>query len=590
MVELAEAEGELHEGDTILEPSSGNTGIGLAMVARLRGYKLRVVMPENVSVERRQLLEIFGAEITLSPADEGSNGAIRLSEKLGADEPSLVRLFQYGNPANPLAHYEGTGPEIWRDCPEVDVFVAGLGTSGTLMGVGRYLKEQKASVQVVAVEPPAGELVQGLRSLDDGFVPPIFDPGLLDRKFIVRAARVDRVAAPPARRLRRVRGCVLGRRGRGCREDGRDDGVGHDRHPVARRGLEVPVVGRVDRRHRRRGRARDAHQLLVVSMTVTRELISRAAAILREGGLVAFPTETVYGLGADASSPEALRRLYDVKGRPAGHPVIVHLADATALGEWAGVVPPAARRLADACWPGSLTLVLRRSKRVPDEVTGGLDTVGVRVPDQPVARALLGEFGGGVAAPSANRFGRVRARRPPPTSAPTSAPTSTSSSTVARAESVWSRRSSTARAPTSRSSAWARFHAERIEAVVGHPVAVRAPGEQGPRAPGTLPSHYAPRARVRLAEDATLAQVARDEIDRGAHVGVVASTIPRDLPSEAVMLGEPVDVDEYARALYRFLRDADERALDVVVAVPPPERGIGTAVADRLRRAAGERA
>ena len=186
MIELAEGAGELHRGDTILEPSSGNTGIGLAMVARLRGYRLRVVMPENVSIERRQILEIFGAEIVLSPADEGSNGAIRMSEKLGADDPSLVRLFQYGNPANPLAHYEGTGPEIWRDCPEVDVFVAGLGTSGTLMGVGRYLKEQKPAVQVVAVEPPAGELVQGLRSLDDGFVPPIFDPAVLDRKFIVR--------------------------------------------------------------------------------------------------------------------------------------------------------------------------------------------------------------------------------------------------------------------------------------------------------------------------------------------------------------------------------------------------------------------
>jgi cysteine synthase len=186
MVELAETEGLLHVGDTILEPSSGNTGIGLAMVARRRGYKLRVVMPENVSIERRQLLEIFGAEILLSPAEEGSNGAIALSEKLGADDPSLVRLFQYGNPANPLAHYEGTGPEIWRDCPEVDVFVAGLGTSGTLMGVGRFLKEQKPSVQVVAVEPPAGELVQGLRNLEDGFVPPIFAPELLDRKFIVR--------------------------------------------------------------------------------------------------------------------------------------------------------------------------------------------------------------------------------------------------------------------------------------------------------------------------------------------------------------------------------------------------------------------
>jgi cysteine synthase len=186
MVELAERDGMLQPRDTILEPSSGNTGIGLALVARLRGYRLRVVMPENVSIERRQLLEIFGAEVVPSPAEEGSNGAIRRAEKLAADDPSLVMLFQYGNPANPLAHYEGTGPEIWRDCPDVDVFVAGLGTSGTLMGVGRYLKEQKRSVQVVAVEPPSGELVQGLRSLDDGFVPPIFDPAILDRKFIVR--------------------------------------------------------------------------------------------------------------------------------------------------------------------------------------------------------------------------------------------------------------------------------------------------------------------------------------------------------------------------------------------------------------------
>jgi cysteine synthase B len=186
MVDRAEREGTLRPGDTILEPSSGNTGIGLALVAKLRGYRLRVVMPDNVSVERRQLLEIFGADIVSSPGEEGSNGAIRLAEKLAADDPSLRFLFQYGNPANPLAHYQGTGPEIWRDCPEVDVFVAGLGTSGTLMGVGRFLKEQKPSVRVVAVEPPAGELVQGLRSLDDGFVPPIFDPSLLDRKLIVR--------------------------------------------------------------------------------------------------------------------------------------------------------------------------------------------------------------------------------------------------------------------------------------------------------------------------------------------------------------------------------------------------------------------
>ena len=186
MIEMAEADGALAPGDTIIEPSSGNTGIGLALVAKLRGYLLRVVLPDNVSIERRQLLEIFGAEIVLSPGEEGSNGAIRRAEELAAADASLRLLFQYGNPANPQAHYEGTGPEIWRDCPEVDVFVAGLGTSGTLMGVGRYLKEQNPDVRVVAVEPPAGELVQGLRSLDDGFVPPIFDATVLDRKFIVR--------------------------------------------------------------------------------------------------------------------------------------------------------------------------------------------------------------------------------------------------------------------------------------------------------------------------------------------------------------------------------------------------------------------
>ncbi len=186
MVDLAERDGVLKPGATILEPSSGNTGIGLALVAKLRGYGLRIVMPDNVSVERRQLLEIFGAEVTLSPGPEGSNGAIRRAQEIAAAEPNYAFLYQYGNPANPLAHYEATGPEIWRDCPEVDAFVAGLGTSGTLMGVGRYLKEQNSKIQVVAVEPPAGELVQGLRSLDDGFVPPIFDPTVLDRKTIVR--------------------------------------------------------------------------------------------------------------------------------------------------------------------------------------------------------------------------------------------------------------------------------------------------------------------------------------------------------------------------------------------------------------------
>jgi cysteine synthase len=185
MIEDAEEAGRLRPGDTILEPSSGNTGIGLALVCRVKGYKLRVVLPENVSVERRQLLEIFGAEVIPSPAAEGSNGAIRVAKEL-AKEGDAVFLYQYGNAANPKAHYEGTGPEIWADCPDVDAFVAGLGTSGTLMGVGRYLKERKPGVRIVAVEPPAGEDVQGLRSLDEGYIPPIFDPDVLDRRFVVR--------------------------------------------------------------------------------------------------------------------------------------------------------------------------------------------------------------------------------------------------------------------------------------------------------------------------------------------------------------------------------------------------------------------
>ena len=186
MVTDAEADGRLKPGQTILEPSSGNTGIGLALVCRLKGYSLRVVLPENVSVERRQLLEIFGAEIVLSPGDEGSNGAVRMAQRLAAESDDVAFLYQYGNPSNPRAHEEGTGPEIWRDCPEVTHFVSGLGTTGTLMGVGRYLKARNPAVQVWAVEPPSGELVQGLRNLDDGFVPPVFDPRVLDRKLIVR--------------------------------------------------------------------------------------------------------------------------------------------------------------------------------------------------------------------------------------------------------------------------------------------------------------------------------------------------------------------------------------------------------------------
>jgi cysteine synthase len=193
LIEAAERDGRLtpgQPGQTLIEPSSGNTGIALALVCRLRGYHLKVVLPTNVSPERRQLLQVFGAEIIDSPGSEGSNGAVRLAQSLSAEHPEWVFLYQYANPANPAAHYTTTGPEIIDDVPEITHFVAGLGTSGTLMGVGRFLKEKKPDVQVWAVEPPSGEMVDGLRSLDDGYVPPIFTDNhgeeLLDRKVIVR--------------------------------------------------------------------------------------------------------------------------------------------------------------------------------------------------------------------------------------------------------------------------------------------------------------------------------------------------------------------------------------------------------------------
>lgn len=184
MVEAAERSGALTKAKIILEPTSGNTGIALAMVARLKGYKVKVVVPDNVTVERRQLLELFGAEIIYSDGTKGTNGSIKLAQQL-AEDPRYFMPYQYGNPANPLAHYETTAVEILRDCPEVDVLVAGLGTGGTLMGCARRLKEYNPKIRVIAVEPHPGDLVQGLRSLDEGFIPPILDTSLLDGKIIV---------------------------------------------------------------------------------------------------------------------------------------------------------------------------------------------------------------------------------------------------------------------------------------------------------------------------------------------------------------------------------------------------------------------
>ena len=184
-IEAAERAGELTPDRTILEPTSGNTGISLAMICRLKGYKLKVVMPESVSEERTQLLKAFGAEIVYSDGLKGTNGSIAVAQEIAAQEPDYLMLYQYGNEANQRAHYGTTGPESLRDLPETDVFVAGLGTGGSLTGVGHYLKEQRPDVKIVACVPHPGDLVQGLRSLDEGFIPPVLDESVLDGKIVV---------------------------------------------------------------------------------------------------------------------------------------------------------------------------------------------------------------------------------------------------------------------------------------------------------------------------------------------------------------------------------------------------------------------
>jgi cysteine synthase B len=190
MIETAEKEGLLSPGQRIVEPSSGNTGIALAAIARIKGYPIKILLPESVSIERRQMLQIMGAEVILTPGPEGSNGAVRRAQQLADEHPEWCFIYQYGNDNNPRAHYEGTGPEIWRDVPEITHFVAGLGTSGTLMGTGRFLKEQNPDIQIIAVEPPLGERVEGLRNMDEGYIPPVFENwngfALLDRKRVVR--------------------------------------------------------------------------------------------------------------------------------------------------------------------------------------------------------------------------------------------------------------------------------------------------------------------------------------------------------------------------------------------------------------------
>ncbi len=257
LIEDAEEKGAISKGQTILEPTSGNTGISLAMICSRKGYRLKVVMPENVTPERTQLLRMYGAEIVYSEGSKGSNGAVEKALAMAAEDPSCYMPYQYGNQANPNAHYNGTALEILEELDEVSAFVAGLGTGGTLMGNGRRLKETFGdAVKIVAAEPMQGEPVQGLRSLDDGFIPPIIDLSLLDRKIFVTNRDAIILDAQAARRGGRVRGRLERRDREHRRADRRRAGGGERRVRGRRRRLEVSVqrhlhaAGRRDREPR----------------------------------------------------------------------------------------------------------------------------------------------------------------------------------------------------------------------------------------------------------------------------------------------------------------------------------------------------
>jgi L-threonylcarbamoyladenylate synthase len=311
--------------------------------------------------------------------------------------------------------------------------------------------------------------------------------------------------------------------------------------------------------------------------------IAAAVDVLRGGGLVAFPTETVYGLGADAANPEAVARIFVAKGRPRAHPVIVHLAEPAAAKEWAAEVPDFAAVLADAFWPGPLTLVLPRSDLVPDAVTGGLPTVGLRVPAQALALELLGAFGGGVAAPSANRFGRVSPTRADHVRADLGAAVDLIldggpcpvgvESTIVDCSGADPRVLRPGGVPL-----------ESLEAVLGYKLDVIVDGSV--RAPGMLASHYAPSARVEVLPAEAIATRAGELAALGVRVGILAPGRMPGLPAGVEALPPTGSAVVYAQCLYQWLREADRRGVEVLLAVPPPETGVGTAVADRLRRAA----
>ncbi|WP_043627834.1 L-threonylcarbamoyladenylate synthase [Nonomuraea candida] len=315
--------------------------------------------------------------------------------------------------------------------------------------------------------------------------------------------------------------------------------------------------------------------------------IDRAAAVLRGGGLVAFPTETVYGLGADAADGAAVTRVFQVKGRPPSHPLIVHLGDAGRLDGWAEDVPATARSLAERFWPGPLTLVLRRGRRVPLETTGGLDTVAVRVPAHPVALALLAAFGGGIAAPSANRFGSVS----PTTAGHVHAELGDAVDLVLDGGPCQVGVESTIVDATSDTLSVLRpggVTREDLEAALGRPLAV--PVTSHIRVPGQHPSHYAPRARVVLVEPGEVIAEAELAQESGRQVGVLlpSALAGAEVKAHAVVT-VPASIPAYARGLYGFLRELDQRGCDLIIASLPAEQGLGAAIANRLRRAAGPR-
>ncbi|MBE8476031.1 L-threonylcarbamoyladenylate synthase [Streptomyces justiciae] len=315
--------------------------------------------------------------------------------------------------------------------------------------------------------------------------------------------------------------------------------------------------------------------------------IETAASVLRDGGLVAIPTETVYGLGANAEDPSAVARIFHVKGRPPSHPLIVHIGGAEQLAEWVEEVPATARLLAEHFWPGPLTLVLRRGRRVPLEATGGLETVAVRVPDHPLTLALLSAFGGGVTAPSANRFGSVS----PTTSDHVRAELGDAVDFVLDGGPCEVGVESTIVDVTGEIPSILRpggASREDLEAVLGHPLAV--PTTSSVRVPGQHPSHYAPQARVILVEPEEVIAEAQSAQEHGHQVGVLLPAPFADAPVKAhFVVALPDSMAAYARGLYGFLRELDEQGCDVIIASLPPEDGLGLAIANRLRRAAGPR-